>query len=41
MSVSQDRQSKEVLIEENVNATFIDRSTKSLHEQLMNEIIKG
>lgn len=41
MAVSQEKCAEKVLLERNGNTVSTDRSLKSLHEQLMKEIIKG
>lgn len=41
MSISKDNLSKEMLLEKNVGNLYVDKTSKSIHNQLMNEIVKG
>lgn len=41
MSITKENLSKEVALKGNVGNVFVDKSPKSTHDQLMNEIVKG
>jgi len=41
MSISQDKPSTKMTLDQIVKTAFVNRPSKSLHKDLMNEIIKG
>lgn len=41
MSVSQDKPPTNMTLDQIVKAAFVNRSSKTVHKELMNEIVKG